>query len=226
MTDTTITVQGEYSAWYPAERATVNAGVHAYGAGRDAVFTRAVTAADTVRNLIEALYDTTAGPITWWSSDSVRVWSERPWNNEGKQLPLVFHAAVDFSAKFKDFESLSRWVEAVAEVPDVSVGSIAWDLTEATKTSATTEVRSRAVKDAIAKATVFAQSVGLGKVTATALADPGMLGNPGAGGESPGAMFATRDMMSVSYDSGMPSLTLKPEQIAVFAAVDARFIAS
>src|SRR5689334_6794808 len=111
MAETIITVQGEYSKWYPAERATAGASVHAYGAKRDAVFERAVTASDTVRNLIEALHDKEAGPITWWSSDSVRVWSERPWNNEGKQLAPVYHAAIDFSAKFKDFEALSRWVE-------------------------------------------------------------------------------------------------------------------
>lgn len=226
MTETIITVQGEYSAWYPAERATVSASVHAYGARRDAVFTRAVTASDTIRNLIEAVYDKQSGPVTWWSSDSVRVWSERPWNNEGKQLAPVFHAAVDFSAKFKDFEALSRWVESAAEVSDVSVGSIVWDLTETTRTSATTEVRSRAVKDAIAKATVFAQSIGLGKVTATALSDPGMLGDPGAG-TSPAPMFAARGMMKASYDGGgSPQLALKPEEIAVSSVVDARFIAS
>jgi len=225
MTETIITVQGEYSAWYPAERATVRSSVHAYGAKRDAVFTRAVTAADTVRVLIEAVFDKQAGPVTWWSSDSVRVWSERPWNNEGKQLAPVFHAAVDFSAKFKDFEALSRWVEAAAEVPDVNVSSIEWDLTEATKTSATSEVRSRAVKDAIAKATVFAQSIGLGTVTATALADPGMLGDPGAS-PSPAPMFAARGTMKASYDgSGAPALALKPEEIAVASVVDARFVA-
>lgn len=226
MAETIITVQGEYSKWYPAERATAGASVHSYGAKRDAVFARAVAAADSLRALIEELYDKSAGPITWWSSDSVRVWSERPWNNEGKQLAPVFHAAVDFSAKFKDFEALSRWVEAAAAVTDVTVGSISWDLTEATKTSATTEVRSRAVKDAIAKATVFAQSIGLGKVTATALSDPGMLGDPGAS-PSPAPMFASRGMMKASFDSqGAPQLALKPEEIAVSSVVDARFVAS
>ena len=227
MTETTITVQGEYSAWYPAERATVGASVHSYGAKRDTVFAKAVAASDAVRTLIEASYDKHDGPITWWSSESVRVWSERPWNNEGKQLAPVFHAALDFSAKFKDFEALARWVEAAAAITDVTVSSITWDLTEATKTSATVEVRSRAVKDAIAKASVFAQSIGLGKVTATALADPGMLGDPGAS-PSPAPMFASQRMVKASFDSGggAPQLALKPEEIAVSSVVDARFVAS
>ena len=78
MTDTIITVQGEYSAWYPAERATVSASVHTDGPKRDAVFARAVAASEALRNLVEGLYDKKAGPVTWWSADSVRVWSERP----------------------------------------------------------------------------------------------------------------------------------------------------
>jgi len=225
MADTIITVQGEHSAWYPAERATAFASVHAWGDSRDEVFARVVASADSVRSLIDAIHDAAAGPVTWWSSDSVRVWSERPWNNDGKQLDPVFHAAVDFSVKFKDFAALAEWVEAAAAIEDTSVGGITWDLTEATRTSVTTEVRSRAVKDAVAKASVFAQSIGLGSVTATALADPGMLGDP-AGGGAAGAPPMYRAAMKQSADfGGAPQLALKPEEIAVSAVVDARFVA-
>lgn len=227
MAGTIITVQGEYSAWYPAERATVHASVHTEGPKRDAVFDRAVAAADALRASIEAIHDKEAGPVTWWASDSVRVWSERPWNNEGKQLAPVFHSAVDFSAKFRDFAELARWVETAAAIDAVTVGSISWDLTDATRTSATVEVRSRAVKDAVAKAQVFAQSIGLGSVTAIALADPGMLGDPSGGGSGPSPVFARGAMKAQAFDSaGAPTLALKPEEIAVASAVDARFTAS
>lgn len=226
MADTIITVQGEYSAWYPAERATVRAGIHVDGPKRDAVFARATGAAEAVRTLIEQSYDKEAGPITWWTSDSVRVWSERPWNNDGKQLPLVFHSAIDFSAKFKDFEALSRWVESVAAIDGVTVGSIEWSLTDGTRTSATSEVRSRAVRDAVTKATVFAQSIGLKSVKAIALADPGMLGDP-SGGAQPSPVFAKGAMRAQAFDGGSaPQLALKPEEIAVASTVDARFVAS
>jgi uncharacterized protein YggE len=225
--DTIITVQGEHSAWYPAERATVSAGVHAYGPKRDDVFSRAVIASDAVRNSIEALHDKEAGPVTWWSSDSVRVWSERPWNNEGKQLAPVFHAAIDFTAKFKDFEALAGWVEAAAGIEHVTVASISWDLTDATKASAKDEVREKAVQDALAKATVLARSIGLQSVTAVALADPGMLGDPS--GAAGGAAFPAPRMAmmkSQAFDSaGGPSLALKPEEIVVAFVVDARFVA-
>ena len=223
--DTIITVQGEYSAWYPAERATVRATVQVDGPQRDSVFTRAVASADALRVLIEALFDKEKGPVTWWTSDSVRVWSDRPWNNDGKQLPLVFHASVDFSAKFSDFDALSRWVEQAAAIESVSIPSISWDLTDATRTSMTTEVRSRAVKDAVAKASVFAQSIGLGTVRAIALADPGMLGDPAPGGGA--APMFRGAMKAQAFDgAGAPALALKPEEILVASVVDARFIAS
>lgn len=227
MAETIITVQGEYSSWYPAERATVRAGVHVDGPKREEVFTRAVAASDALRALITELFDKSAGPITWWTSDSVRVWSERPWNNEGKQLAPMFHAAVDFTAKFSDFEALSRWVESAAAIEDVAIGSIAWDLTESTRTSATSEVRSRAVKDAVSKATVYAQSIGLTSVRAIALADPGMLGDPSGGGIQPSPVFAKGVMRGQAFDGGgAPQLALKPEEIAVASVVDARFTAS
>ncbi|MGV8895563.1 MAG: SIMPL domain-containing protein [Rhodoglobus sp.] len=225
MAETTITVQGEFAAWYPAERATVTASVLTDGPDRDAVFARAVEASDALRNLIMNIHDKKSGPITWWSSDSVRVWSERPWNSQGEQLEPVFHAGVDFSAKFSDFDALARWVESAAGIDDVTVSAIEWALTDATRTSATVEVRSRAVKDAVAKATVFAQSIGLGSVTAIALADPGMLGDlSGGGGSQP--VFTRASMKSTLVGgAGTPQLALKPEEIAVESMVDARFIA-
>ena len=122
---------------------------------------------------------------------------------------------------FRDFEALAGWVETTAELPDAAITGIAWELTESTRTSAVAEVRSRAVKDAVAKATVFAQSIGLRQVRAIALADPGMLGDQ-TGGGAPTPMVRAAMLAS----DAAPQLTLKPEQLAVTAVVDARFVAS
>ena len=223
MSETTITVQGRFSAFYPAERATVEISVHHEASKRQPAFDATVSAADVVRSTIEALHNPAAGPITWWASDTVQVWNEKPWNNEGKQLPPVFHARIGFTAKFSDFAALARWIEAVSTTDSVSVGSIGWALTEARTAGVTAEVRSRAVKDAVAKASVYAQSIGLGSVTAVAIADPGMLGDQVRGGGSPEASF----MRAKSVGGGAePSLSLKPEDIEVSAVVDARFVAS
>ena len=87
----------------------------------------------------------------------------------------------------------------------------------------TTEVRSRSVKDAVTKATVFAQSIGLGSVSAIALADPGMLGDQGSGATGGGAEY--RSMKAMSDAGGAGQLQLKPEDIEVSSVVDARFTA-
>lgn len=222
---TIVSVQGEHRAWYPAERAVVRVSVHAFGPKRADVLARSVAAADTIRGQLEDMHDREKGPVTSWSSDRVSVWSERPWNNEGKQLPLVYHSAIDFTPKFTDFEVLSTWVEQVAAMDDVVVASLTWELTDATRTGANTEVRSRAVKDAVAKATVFAQAVGLSKVTAVALADPGMLGDPGAGPGQPAPLMRSA-RMAMDAGGAAPQLQLKPEDIEVACVVDARFNAT
>ena len=228
MADTIITVQGEHSAWYPAERATVRATIIVDGPKRDAVFAAAVSASEAVRASIETLFDKTTGPVTWWTSDSVRVWSDRPWNSDGKRLPLVFHSAIDVSAKFLDFDALSRWVEATAAIEFVTISSISWDLTVATRSSVTADVRSQAVKDAVAKATVYAEAIGLGTVTAVALADQGMLGDPssGASGGAPAMQYRSALKMQAFDGAQGPTLALKPEEIAVESVVDGRFVAT
>lgn len=223
MTETTISVRGQHTAWHTAERATVVVQVAFDGPHRNPVFASASAALDAVRETVVSRHNASTGPITWWSADAVRVWSERPWNNEGKQLDPVHHAALDLTAKFSDFEALSSWIEEVVSIDGASVVSIAWSLTEASLTSALTEVRSRAVKDAVAKASVYAQSIGLGTVTATAIADPGMLGE----GAPTHAVAMDQAMMKFggrATESG-PALELKPEQLEVSAIVDARFIA-
>jgi uncharacterized protein YggE len=227
MPDTVITVRGEFSAWYPAERATVSVDVHLEAADRDHVFASVAASAERVRASIAPIVDAQTGPITWWSSDSVQVWNTRPWSNDGAQLPLVFHARQSFTVKFSDFTRLARWVEDIAAIDGLSIGGIIWALTDAKSTSVTTEVRSRAVKDAVSKASVYAQSIGLGTVRAIAIADPGMLGDQGVAGSG----FGGPEMRMMKADAMMsagsaPELSLKPEDIAVAASVDARFVAS
>jgi uncharacterized protein YggE len=222
MHETVITVRGEFSDRFPAERATVQVDVSFDGPERQTVFESASRAAETVRSTITALHNPDSGPVTHWSADSVRVWSERPWNAEGAQLPLVFHSRIGLSARFSDFAALSRWIEDALAVDGVELSSIDWALTASRTTTVTAEVRSRAVKDAVAKATIYAQSIGLGTVRAIALADPGMLGERGSGAGAEVMHRTSAAMMK----SGGPELSLKPESIEISAVVDARFLAS
>jgi uncharacterized protein YggE len=222
MTDTIITVQGRFSSFYPPERATVQLSVGFQGPIREPVFAETVTASSTVRSLLAQQHAPATGPITWWSSDSIQVWSTRPWSQDGAQLPPVFHSRIGFIVKFNDFAVMAEWIEKVAVLDGLTVGAITWALTEARKTAVIAEVRSRAVKDAVAKASVYAQSIGLGSVRAVALADPGMLGDQ-VGASAGGAPHPMARMMATG---SAPELSLTPEDIEVDAVVDARFLAS
>ena len=224
MSETVITVQGSSSTKHPAERASVGIAIAHDGPARDTAFAETTKVSEAITTALKGLHDPASGPVVAWSSDRVSVWSDRPWNNEGIQLPLVYHATIGVRATFSDFDALARWVEAVATTSGVTVGSIEWELLDATRDTLLEQVRTEAVQDAAAKALVYARAAGLTRVTATAIADPGLLGSPDGppialSGGAP-RMFAAKAMS----DSG--TLTFTPQELEVVAQVDARFSAS
>ncbi|WP_167052134.1 SIMPL domain-containing protein [Salinibacterium sp. ZJ77] len=221
---TVITVQGQHTARYAAERGTAHLAVSFDGPEREEVVTSATSTARQITEHIDSLHDASAGPIVSWSSDRVRVWSDRPWNNEGAQLPLVHHAQISITVAFSEFETLADVLGLFTVMPGVHLGGIEWELTKATRISALAEVRSRAVSDATDKARVYAQAVGLGTVRAVAIADPGMLGTG-----SPEPLVPRMEMMmarGTASDISGPKFAFTPDQIEVSAAVDARFEAN
>jgi uncharacterized protein len=220
---TTITVQGTHIAWYDAERATVEISAAFDGAKREEVFVRATQAAADVTAEITPLHSPDAGPVTWWSSDRVNVWSERPWNNDGKRLPLVYHATIGIRAKFNEFEALGRFVEKLAVMEGVNVGGISWDLTDERRKAVTDDVRRRAVEDAVQKAATYASAAGVGAPSVIAVADPGMLGDGSGGGIAPAPMERMAFRAQAMDAGGGAPLALSPEQIQVSSSVDVRF---
>jgi uncharacterized protein len=220
----TITVQGTHTAWFDAERATVHVSAAFDGPERDEVFARATQTAAEVTALITPLHDAAAGPVTWWSSDRVSVWSDRPWNNDGKRLPLVYHATIGLQAKFNDFDALSRVIEQLAVMDGVNVGGIEWDLTDDRRTAVTDDVRRKAVADAVGKAATYASAAGLGTPSVVAVADPGMLGDGTGGGGIGPAPYERMAFKAQAMDAGGGAgLSLSPEQIQVSSSVDVRF---
>jgi uncharacterized protein YggE len=224
VTETVITVQGEHTRRYAAERARVHAGVHAWGPAREDAFARAVASADAITALTEPLVDEATGAIRSWSKETVRVWSERPWSNDGQQLDPVYHAALDITALFADVDALARWVEHVAVIDEAQVTSLDWELTDETRLAALVDVRREAVADAVAKATSYAGAIGLTTVTPAAIADPGMLGDGSGAGGGP-APVAYRAASMKMADGAGPQLSFRPDEITLTAAIDARFIA-
>ncbi len=220
---TEITVRGSYSAFEPPERATVQARLAFEGPQMQPVYDRVVHDLEAVKASITPLHDPDQGPVTWWSTRHVRTWSERPWNQDGKQLPLVHHAMVGVEVKFRDFAELARWVGRHAEhTGGFSLEGVEWALTEKRKQELTRQVRTRAVQDAASRAQEYADALGLGQVRPVALADAGMLSSglhPMAAGSE--AAFMRAGKMADSD----ATLALAPDDIEVAAVIDGRFVA-
>jgi uncharacterized protein YggE len=222
MSDTIITVRGEFTIHHPAERATVRLSVGFEGSRREDAIASTADLHHNLSHEIEAMLDAENGPVTWWSSDDIRVWGQRPWNQDGEQLPIVYRSAIDFDVKFSNFAALGDWVGAVAVREGVTVLGVDWALTVARKESVTLAARKRAVDNAVSKATVYASSIGLTSVRPLALSDPGMLGDAPSAGQAPPTQFVSARM---AVPSGQ-ELQLKPEDITIRVEVDARFAAS
>ena len=222
---TEFIVRGAHVAFQRPERGTAMVTLGFEGPKMQPVYDRVVRDLDAVKKSVEALHRPDTGPVTWWSTKHIRTWANRPWNQDGKQLPLVHHASVGLEVKFSDFGALTQWVgHHVTNTEGFSLDGVVWALTEINKTQLERTVRTRAVQDAARRAQEYADALGLGSVHAVAIADAGMLGSgigPVGGGGAPYLRMA-----SAAKDSaGGAELELSPEDIEVSAEVDARFVA-
>ena len=219
MSEVIITVRGENEARVAPERAVAHISVSADGPQRGAVVERIAALATPVREDLAARK--AAGTLTDWSSQRVSVWSDRPWNNEGRQLDLVHHASVELTATFTDFMVLSDWLNEVAERDGLQVGAVEWLLSPETRAHVEREVATAAVAVAVDRATAYAGAIGLTSVAPVEIADLGLLTGGAEAGPSP-RMFAKAAMDS----GGGSAIDFQPDDIVVVAAVEARFRAS
>ncbi|AKS36045.1 SIMPL domain-containing protein [Mycolicibacterium goodii] len=215
---TEIIVRGSFTVYEPPERGIVHATVAYEGPAIEPVYERTVRDLDAVKASIEPLHHPDSGPITWWSTQQLRTWAHRPWNNEGKQLPLVHHASIGIQVKFGDFTELSRWVgRHITETGGFSLSRIEWALTDRHRDELIGEVHTNAVLDAVTRAQRYADALDLGPVRPVTIADAGMLGR-----EAQGPLAAPAALRAMS-SGGAPEVELAPEDIKISVSVDARF---
>lgn len=219
---TEITVRGTFSVFEPPERGTVHATISYEGPAMEPVYERVVRDLDAVKVSIEPLHNPGGGPVTWWSTQQLRTWSNRPWNQDGKQLPLVHHADAGVEVKFSDFPALSRWLGGhVSGTAGFRVSRIAWTLTEKRREALVRDVHTRAVRDAVDRAQRYADALGLGAVRPVAFADAGMLGRSSPEFAQPPAGI----MRAMAMPGPAPEVDFAPADIKVSETVDARFLA-
>ncbi|MFF0910327.1 SIMPL domain-containing protein [Microbacterium enclense] len=218
MSDVVITVRGESERRVTAEQAVVRITVRADGPERGPVVERVQRHAETVQDGLVA--HQRSGEVSEWNSGRAAVWSERPWNSDGAQLPLVHHAGVDVSATFVDAAALSWWLGDVAESDEVQVVAVEWGLTPDLRARIEREVAADAVRAAVERAQAYADALGEASIVPIEIADLGLLG----GRPEQPQPFAAR-ALAAHADTG-PGFSLQPVDVVIATAVEGRFRAS
>lgn len=223
MTDLILTVQGTARAELEPERATVRFTVAADGPHRGPVVDSVTASLSSAGAALAARHDAQNGPLIAWSVDQLGVTAQRPWTNDGTQAALVHRASASGRAVLSTPIAAAELVDTLAVDPLVTIDAVEWSLTDPALARSQSEVRTRAVADALGKAVVLAAAVGRPGIDAIALADPGMLDGSG-GGTGPQPRF--EKSMAMAMDAGgAGGFSLRPQPIIIDVAVDARFIA-
>ncbi|MFT4202103.1 SIMPL domain-containing protein [Gordonia sp. (in: high G+C Gram-positive bacteria)] len=217
MSDVQITVRGRAERRHHPEQGTVTLTAVFTEPTSEAAHAKALELQSEVVAELSRLEETDA--LNAWHAGDIHVFGQRPWI-DGKQSPdVVYTTQIAMSAQFADFEALAAFLVEWAGRDGLEVGHIAWDVREDNRPRYEAAVRQEAVRDAVAKAQAYADAVGRGPVTAVALADPDMLD---AGSQAP----MPAPMMARSFaDAGGPVLELRPDDVVIAVAVDARFTA-
>jgi len=211
MTDVAITVRGTHSVTLPPQQATVYATVSADGPAAEPVLQLVVATLADVNASLQSRHDPAGGPVTRYAVEQIHKGAHRPYNQDGRQLPLVHTASATVTATFTDFADLAAWIEQVAGLDGVGINHIEWALTGDRRQAVEREARQEAVRDARRRAQDYADALELGPVVVRTVSDPGL-----SGPEQPKIMMA-RAM------AGAPEIALRPEDVEIAAQVEATF---
>ena len=208
---TVISVRGEAFVDVEPERATVSVIIDVDGPERAAVQQRASDARNRCIGAIRSLSDPKAGPITEWTGSQLQVWSQRPWNADGAQLPPVFHSRSTLDVTFSDLEAVGAWTDTASADDDVTIAGVDWSITDLTRQELEGRCSRDAVASAVAKASVFASALGLGDVRPVEISEPATA-NPEYG-----------VMSRMAFASAGGPTEFAPERIRIDVQVNARF---
>jgi hypothetical protein len=205
-----IDVRGSHAITLPPERAVVHAAVGLDGPRAEDVFAGVSESVAAVRQTLEGLE---GGAVESFSVDQVRTSSQRPWSQDGTQLPLVHTARASLAATFVDVAALGAWATETAQLPGVSVEYIDWQLTQARRAEVEREARQEAVRNALTIAQEYADALELGAVAVRRIRST----------DAAGPQPLVRMAMESGDTAARGADLLKPQDIEVVAEVDAQF---
>jgi uncharacterized protein YggE len=215
---TVISVRGEAFVDVAPERVAVHIVLDIDGPNKATVLSRATEARELTIGAARASHDADSGPIVEWSASGLQVWSDRPWSADGAQLPLVYHSRSTLDATFTDLDAVGAWTDQVSAIDGVSIAGLDWSLTDSTRRTLEEQCQRDAVAGAVAKASVYASTLGLDTVHPIDISEPGVFS------PQPPDTGTFRKMSLASAESGPTEFA--PERLRVAVEVHARFEAS
>lgn len=120
-----------------------------------------------------------------------------------------------------DVLALSDWLNELAAIEGLQVGTVEWQLTPETRARVEREVATDAVAVAVARARAYAGAIDRSAVEPLQIADLGLLG--GSSPEPPAPRMFARAAMAMDGARAAPAVDFRPDDILVTAAVEARF---
>ncbi|MCL1840682.1 MAG: SIMPL domain-containing protein [Propionibacteriaceae bacterium] len=219
MSTTTISVRGEAHDERMPDRAVVRLAVRSEGRHWLQVHGQ-MTA--SLRDLRDAMTELTMQHRLVVPESSIGHMRQQTWTDKDVKF---FSEEALASLVFTDFELMNTWISQVVS-DTVHVKCLNWSLSSPVQDAVRRSLGNAAVRDARARAEVFATAAGLHIVGIQALADPGMLGDDAD--ESP----TNNPLIRATLLSGAPASStaddgydLTPQLVESTAQVEARFLA-
>ncbi|MDR0848635.1 MAG: SIMPL domain-containing protein [Propionibacteriaceae bacterium] len=218
---TEIIVRGQARDLRAPDRAIIHLDVNKRGRDRARIHTEVAAAVTELVAATKTLAKENEGALV---ETSVAQASQRSWKDKSGQM---FTESVSVRLTFADFAVMSRFLfDVVSDV--VQLSYVEWALSAEARDIVRSILGAEAVRDAQARADIFAKAADLTIVSVQSLADPGLLGR------DEDAQYAARDrgMMprglakaGVGMGDTGAGYDLTPEDIETETQVEARFLA-
>ncbi|OJD13905.1 hypothetical protein AJ78_05695 [Emergomyces pasteurianus Ep9510] len=218
----TISVTGYTEINRDPERAVLSFAVIHKAAEQTTASSNIVQTSKAVQELLETYAPklptgeaTSDAAITHWSMTNMSTSSYQ----DQIDKTTVFEATTSFTAKFRDFDKLGSVSSTLSVIPNVSIKSIRWMLTDATISSLVSECRISAAHNALEKARDYAKAFGYQDVQPYEISDNGY-GLPVA---SSASMMRSRKIMRGVRHEEQLLLTFRPEEVSMNSSVTVKF---